>query len=90
MFQFLLASSQRLVFWASIKAPPPLEGASAIYETHSFLSLCELSPTPLCKVCVICGKFKFGLRESYLLAFEHLSFVKQIFVTFVSLGGEAS
>jgi hypothetical protein len=36
-------------FWgASIKAftLPPLEGAGANHETYSFLSLCELSPTP--------------------------------------------
>jgi hypothetical protein len=35
----------------------------SIHETHSFLSLCELPPTPLCKVCVIYKKSKFGLRE---------------------------
>jgi hypothetical protein len=50
---------------------PPLEGAGAIHKTYSFLSLRELSPTPLCKVCVICEKSKFGLRESSLSALEH-------------------
>jgi hypothetical protein len=67
-------------FWGtSIKAfsIPPLEGASTIHETYSFLSLCELFPTPLCEVCVICEKSDFGLRESSLWSFEHLSFVKQ-------------
>jgi hypothetical protein len=45
---------------------PPLEGASAIHKTHLFLSLCELFPTPLCEVCVIYEKSKFGLKESSL------------------------
>jgi hypothetical protein len=37
---------------------------------------------------VICEKSKYGLRENPL--YEHVSFVKQIFVTFVTLGYEAS
>jgi hypothetical protein len=55
---------------------------------HSSLSLCELSSTLLGEVCVICDKSKFGLRENPL--YEQLSFVKLIFVSFVTLGGEAS
>jgi hypothetical protein len=42
---------------------PPLEVVGAIHETHSFLSICELSPTPLYEVCVIYEKFKFGMRD---------------------------
>jgi hypothetical protein len=40
-------------FWGtSIKASPlpPLVAAGANHKTYSFLSLCELSPTPLCEV----------------------------------------
>jgi hypothetical protein len=43
-----------------------MEGAGVIHEKYLFLSLCELSPTPLCEVCVIYDKFKFGLSESSL------------------------
>jgi magnesium-transporting ATPase (P-type) len=50
--------------------------------------ICELSPTPLDEVCVIGKKSKFGLRENPL--YEHLIFVKLIFVAFVTFGGEAS
>jgi hypothetical protein len=32
-------------------------------EPNSFPCLCELSPTPLCEVCVICEKSKLGLSE---------------------------
>jgi hypothetical protein len=66
-------------WWTSINAfpLPPLEGAGAIHETYSFLSLCELSPVSLCEVYVIYEKSKFELREFSLWAFEDLSFVKQ-------------
>jgi hypothetical protein len=66
-------------YWKSIKSftLPPLEAAGAIDEANSFLSLCVLSQTPLSEVCVICEKSKFGLIESSLWAFEHLSFMKQ-------------
>jgi hypothetical protein len=66
MFWFLLASSHQLAFLgASIKASllPPLEAASTTNESYSFPSLCELSPTYLCEVCVICEKSKLGLSE---------------------------
>jgi hypothetical protein len=67
-------------FWRTSKKAfslPPLEDASVIHETHSFLSFCELSSTPFCEVYVICEKYEFGLRESSLWTLEHLRFVKQ-------------
>jgi hypothetical protein len=70
MFWFLLASSKRLIFWGtSIKAFPltPLEGTDVIHETHSFLSLYELSLTPFCEICVICEKFKFRLMMTLMM-----------------------
>jgi hypothetical protein len=42
---------------------PPLEAAGKTNEPYSFLSLCELSSTPLCLVYVICEKSKLGLSE---------------------------
>jgi hypothetical protein len=49
----------------SIKACPlpPLEAAGTINEPNSFPCLCELLPTPLCEVRVICEKSKLGLSE---------------------------
>jgi hypothetical protein len=44
----------------------PLKGVRVTHETHSFLSLWELSLMPLCEVCMIYEKSKFGLRESPL------------------------
>jgi hypothetical protein len=38
-------------------------GASATNELYSFLSICDLSPTPLYAVCVIYEKSKLGLSE---------------------------
>jgi hypothetical protein len=40
-----------------------LEEAGTTNEPISFRSLCELLPTPLCEVCVICEKSKLGLSE---------------------------
>jgi hypothetical protein len=50
---------------ASIKASPlpPLEFAGTTNGSNSFPSLCELSPTPLCEVYLICEKSKLGLSE---------------------------
>jgi hypothetical protein len=53
-------------FWGlSIKAfpLPPLKAAGSTNENTHPTSLCELSPTPLNEVCVICEKFKLGLSE---------------------------
>jgi hypothetical protein len=62
----LLASFQRLVFErVSIKAfsLPTLDAASTPNEPNSFSSICELSPTPLNEVYVICEKSKLWLSE---------------------------
>jgi hypothetical protein len=65
MFHFLLASTKWLVWGGKYKSYPlpPLEAASTTNELDSFPSLCELSPIPLCEVCVICEKSKLGLSE---------------------------
>jgi hypothetical protein len=66
MFQFLLASSQRLLLrGVGIKASPlrPLEAAGSTNESTHPIIICELSPTPLSEVCVICEKSKLWLNE---------------------------
>jgi hypothetical protein len=65
IFRFLLASSQQLVLGGGYKSfpLPPLEAAGFTNENTRPISLCELSPTPLSEVCVICEKFKLGLSE---------------------------
>jgi hypothetical protein len=65
MFRFLLVSFQRLVFGGKYKSfpHPPLEVAGSTNENTHPNSLCELSPTPLCEVCVIYEKSKLGLSE---------------------------
>jgi hypothetical protein len=62
MLRFLLACFQRVVFFRE-EAPPLLEEAGTTNEPISFRSLCELLPTPLCEVYVICEKSKLGLSE---------------------------
>jgi hypothetical protein len=47
---------------------PPLEAAGTINEPYSFPSLCELSPTPLSEVSVICEKSKLGLSEIHFMS----------------------
>jgi hypothetical protein len=53
-------------FWmASIKAfsLPHLKVAGSTNENIHPISLCELSPTPLSEIRVICEKSKLGLNE---------------------------
>jgi hypothetical protein len=43
--------------------PPSYEAAGSTNKNTHPISLCELSPTPLSEVWLICEKYKLGLSE---------------------------